>query len=947
MLSIKKEIKLNLILLILVISSFIVSNIIFFLINSDRKKLEILFSIKDAINKNLLLESEFINANFFKKESEEEKLSLIRNNYNNILKNCLICHGNDHSTIIHDRLELLKIRALNKKKCFDAKKNIINFIDKIIENSEFLVEYHKNHLFNLFLSAKLKNEPVLEDLAYNHIDAFISLYQSISQFFIIYQSTQNIKEENEFILIQKKLENIIKNSIEFKEKSNDQIDNLVSEVFIADTTEIKKLNENFYKNTIYEAKINDDLLKNQIKLNHIIMSATKIYQKRIDFYENFFLIIQLFLLFISFIAILNIIIRYKKIDKNLNILINETGQIQNDPSRKINIPSDSYAELIMLSETMNTMSEKIHDMISGLNEKVREKTEELSNKNISLQKEIEAKNLAQNELEEIKNNLENMVIKRTSELIESKKNLENEIEQRKKAENEMKKLINAIEHSPVSIVTTNKEGNIEYVNPKFCEVTGYTNEEAIGQNPKILKSGNQPKEFYENMWEIISSGKTWEGEICNKKKNGELLWEQAYISPITDEKGVITHFVAVKEDITQKRQYDIDKIKFAKLESLGLLAGGLAHDFNNFLMAILGNISLCQKLTSKPERLEKKLQDAEKACERAATLVNQLKTFSKGGSPVKAIINLKDLIFDIASIVLSGSNIKLVLNSKENLWAVEADSSQLEQVFSNLIVNARQAMPEGGTISIEIENEIISTRKSSSILAEGNYLKIKIKDTGQGIPMEIIPNIFDPYFTTKQTGSGLGLATTHSIIQKHNGYILVSSEIGVGTEFTIYLPATGHKNIYNSQESKDKNLFNPDFFQINEKNTSESLKSNKILIMDDELMIQETLSSMLSMLGYETEAVSNGQEAIKKYEMNFKNNDPYHLVILDLTIVGGMGGKQTIIKLREINPELKAIVSSGYSNDPTMAQYKKYGFDARLSKPFTMKSLEETLKELE
>ncbi len=942
MLSIKKDIKLNYFLLFLVIASFIISTTIFFLINSDRKTLGILLTLKDIFNQNLLLEKELINNEF-----TEEKYSLIISNYKYLKNNCLFSHKTKAKNIISETQDLFEKKILNSKNNHEIKKNIFLLIDKLTGDSEFLVEYHKNHLFNLFLHTKVMKNFSPEDHADEHLEAFINVYHSLTNFFLIYQNINEIKNPNKQQQMLKALENIIKNSIKLDMLSNDPIDTLMAETLTLHSQTMKGFINNLHENTINGEKISDDLQKNQNQINETIIRLTLIYQKRIQKYENFALLISLFLLFISCLAIINILFRYNKIYKNLNFLINETRQLDKDQAYRINFPRDSYSELTMLSETMNIMAEKIREMIAGLNEKVREKTEELTDKNIILQKEIEAKNLAQTELENIKNNLENMVIKKTSELIQSNKNLENEIEQRKKVENEMRKLINAIEHSPVSIVITDKKGNIEYVNPRFSEMTGYTFEEALGKNPKILKSGNHPDEFYKNLWKLISAGMTWKGEICNKKKTGELFWEQAYISPITDEKGVVSHFVAVKEDITQKRQYDIDKIKFAKLESLGLLAGGLAHDFNNLLMAILGNISLCQKIINKPEKLEKKLQDAEKACERATNLVNQLKTFSKGGNPIKTEINISKLIFDIASIVLSGSNIKWALNSKENLWTVEADSSQIEQVFSNLIVNARQAMPDGGAISIEIENEIISTRQYSSILAEGNYLKIKIKDTGQGIPLEIIPNIFDPYFTTKKTGSGLGLATTHSIIQKHNGYILVSSEIGAGTEFTIYLPATGHKNIYNSQESKDKNLFNPYFSQVNEKNTSDSLKSKKILIMDDELMIQETLSSMLSMLGYETEAVSNGQEAIKKYETKLKKGDLYDFVILDLTIAGGMGGKETIIRLKEINPALKAIVSSGYSNDPVMSQYKKFGFYARLSKPFTIKSLEETLKELE
>lgn len=360
---------------------------------------------------------------------------------------------------------------------------------------------------------------------------------------------------------------------------------------------------------------------------------------------------------------------------------------------------------------------------------------------------------------------------------------------RKQAEEKIRVLSNAVEYSSATIVITDSEGKIEYANPKFSQLTGYSIEEAIGKTSRILKSGKTPPEVYRELWETITSGNEWRGEFCNRKKNGELFWEYASISPVKNDGGAITHFVAVKEDITERKRMEEDIIKVQKFESLAVLAGGIAHDFNNFQAVILGNIEIMKMLIKPEDEIFKNLTNAENALMQAGELARQLISFAKGGDPVREVVSISELIEESTKLALSGSHVRSEFCLPEGTWLIDADKGQIGQVISNLIINAKQAMPKGGIIKINSEN-INVTIKDFLPLNEGKYVKVTLEDTGTGICDEHLKNIFDPYYTTKEKGSGLGLATTYSIIKKHNGHITVSSEIGVGTIFYIYLPAS-------------------------------------------------------------------------------------------------------------------------------------------------------------
>ena len=377
----------------------------------------------------------------------------------------------------------------------------------------------------------------------------------------------------------------------------------------------------------------------------------------------------------------------------------------------------------------------------------------------------------------------------------------------------------------------------------------------------------------------------------------------------------------LKREIVERKRAEEELLKLAKLESVGVLAGGIAHDFNNILTAIQGNVSLA-KLASKPrDKVYKWLEGAEKASTRAKDLTQQLLTFSRGGEPVRKATRVAGIVRDSCEFALRGSSVRCEFSVPDDVWTVNADEGQIGQVVSNLIINAQQAMPQGGVIDVRVEHAAIKSEDGLPI-SEGDYVKISVEDHGCGIPEEHLSKIFDPYFTTKEKGSGLGLATSYSIIKKHDGLITVDSVPGLGTSFYVYLPRS-----------------------FDEATATEGAKMKlvtgraKILLMDDEQTIGDLAKEMLSMLGYEVDVANEGSQAVKLYQKAWKTSDPYDLLILDLTVPGGMGGKEVIEILGKSDPKIRAIVSSGYSNDPIMANYRKHGFTGVVAKPYTVQEL--------
>jgi signal transduction histidine kinase/ActR/RegA family two-component response regulator len=416
------------------------------------------------------------------------------------------------------------------------------------------------------------------------------------------------------------------------------------------------------------------------------------------------------------------------------------------------------------------------------------------------------------------------------------------------------------------------------------------------------------------------------GTVLITKGREGCRYVSASSSPIRDRDGIIIGVVLVFRDITELKKLEEELLKVQKLESIGVLAGGVAHDFNNLLTSIMGNISLSSLPDISDEKVKQRLFQALKACHMAKDLSTQLLTFSKGGAlENRTVMSLEKVIRETANFTMSGSNIDFKFVVANNLWSVEIDEGQISQVISNMLINAAQAMTNEGKITIKIENA--EAKKEKGIpLEDGKYVKTTITDEGIGIPKEYLSRIFDPYFTTKQTGTGLGLSTSYSIIKKHGGYITVESELHVGTRFVVYLPAKGRPV---SAEVK----------------SDPSIKQGRgrILIMDDKIEVREAAGEMLSHIGYEVEFAKDGSEALKHYKRAKMEGEPFDMVIMDLTVPGGMGGKEAIEKLLLYDPGVKAIVSSGYSSDPILEKYKKYGFKGVLPKPYEMGKLSDVL----
>jgi two-component system cell cycle sensor histidine kinase/response regulator CckA len=422
-----------------------------------------------------------------------------------------------------------------------------------------------------------------------------------------------------------------------------------------------------------------------------------------------------------------------------------------------------------------------------------------------------------------------------------------------------------------------------------------------------------------------------EPHVCVHKhynRDGSVLYVETKSYPLRDFSGNVVSAIEVINNITDKHLLEEQSLRTQKLEAVGLLAGGIAHDFNNLLQGIFGTISMAKLFSEKAGKPYQLLDETEKTLMQARNLTKQLLTFSKGGEPVKKSVALGPVVRDSAKFALSGSNVHCVFSVDDDIRTVWADEGQINQVIQNIVLNASDAMPDGGTLVMEVGNYILAER-SGLPLPKGSYVRISVKDSGIGIPESHLSRIFDPYFTTKQKGSGLGLTTSYWIVKKHGGLIDVISDLGSGTTFFIYLPASEEKPL--PAEIGKSTIFRG---------------KGAILLMDDEEIVRSVAGYMIRSLGYEIAFAENGEEAIKKYVDALNSARPFDAVILDLTVRGGMGGEETIRRMSAVNPDVCAIVSSGYSDSAVLSQYTDYGFKAVLSKPYAIEELSIVLHSL-
>ncbi len=499
-----------------------------------------------------------------------------------------------------------------------------------------------------------------------------------------------------------------------------------------------------------------------------------------------------------------------------------------------------------------------------------------------------------------------------------------DITERKRAEKELRNseeiFRQFMDKSPIYVFFKDENIRAIRLSRNYEKMLGRPIDELLGKNMYDLFPSDLAKSMVEDDMRILNEGKPINVE---EELNGRFYSTIKF--PIYIE-GKPRYLAGFTIDITDRKRTEEELLKADKLESVGILAGGIAHDFNNILTAIIGNISLA-RMNVKPGSKEFDLLNAaETAAMKASGLTGQLLTFAKGGAPTKETISISNLIKETPLYMLKGSKSKCELSITGDLWPVEADAGQIIQVINNIVINADQAMPDSGIIRITAENMVLY-EKSEMPLKPGRYIHVSVKDEGVGIAENHLSKIFDPYFSTKQTGSGLGLATAYSIIKKHNGHISVDSSPGAGTTFDIYLPASD-KTVPVLEEA------------------AILTGRGKILLMDDDRMLREIAEAMLEILGYESEFAKDGAESIELYRKAKESEKPYDAVILDLTIPGGMGGKEAVEKILELDPQLKAIVCSGYSDGPVMSNYREYGFIGKIAKPFDLNTLGKALNEV-
>ena len=481
------------------------------------------------------------------------------------------------------------------------------------------------------------------------------------------------------------------------------------------------------------------------------------------------------------------------------------------------------------------------------------------------------------------------------------------------------------------VITTDRSGSITLINQVAEKLTGWKQAEAVGQpldrvfqivDEFTRKPCENPVQQVISQGQIVGLG----NHTVLIGKDGQEIVIADSGAPIWDSEKRLIGVVLVFRDITETRRMEDEILKIEKLESLGVLAGGIAHDFNNFLAGIIGNISLAKMEATAPEPIFERLEEMEKAAMRAKNLTQQLLTFSKGGEPVRRASDLTHLVSEAIQFAIRGSNVRCEFRFDSDSLFSEVDEGQLAQVLHNLTLNAIQAMPEGGEILVG--GELIELPPNNSLsLDAGPYARLSIRDHGTGIKKEHLKKVFDPYFTTKQKGSGLGLAVAHSVIDKHKGRIALESELGTGTTFFIYLPALMKTEVKGRSGRRVM-----------------TSAVGRILVMDDEDFIRKLAAQMLQKMGFTVSVASDGEEAIRLYRQALADDQAYDAVILDLTIPGGMGGKETISKLLDLDSEVKAIVSSGYSNDPVLSNYAQYGFQQAVSKPYRIHELSEALQ---
>ncbi len=508
-----------------------------------------------------------------------------------------------------------------------------------------------------------------------------------------------------------------------------------------------------------------------------------------------------------------------------------------------------------------------------------------------------------------------------------------DITERRQAQESIRKLSQAIEQSPVSIIITNLSGKIEFVNAKFTQITGYDHAEAIGRRPSILKSGQTPVEEYKRLWQTITSGDVWQGKFQNRKKNGELFWEQATIAPVRNADKVITHYVAVKEDITERINLEAQLRQTQKMEAVGQLAGGVAHDFNNMLSVITGHAELALENQDLDDHLRKDLQEILKASLRSTDITRQLLAFARKQTIMPKIFDLNEAVEGMLNLLrrLIGEDIDLDWRPGATLWPVKMDPSQFDQILANLCVNARDAIGGVGRITVETGKAVFDETycREHKEISPGEYTMLAVKDNGHGMDKTTREKIFEPFFTTKDVGkgTGLGLSTVYGIIKQNEGLINVFSEPESGSTFKIYLPRQADKSDPEREASAE---------------SQDLMGHETILVVEDEIMHLELVELMLKRYGYLVLTASHPNVALQKAK---GHSGEIHLLLTDM-VMPEMSGRELSEAMTSLYPDIRCLFMSGYTDDIIMHQGIIEKGIPFIQKPFSVQNLAAKVRQI-